>query len=107
MKRNKTNIAPEDGPVSSSGYKIPLNLIRHRGDVFSLSLCSSASSNGLVTLIHVDQGNSTRALLVVECNCLQNLQDNSNVEPAEVSPTAEMLGPSAHLEVTLHEEKKN
>lgn len=41
----------DDDLVSSSGYKIPFEPYA-QGKLFSLSL--SASSNGLVTLMHVD-----------------------------------------------------
>lgn len=54
----------DDDLVSSSGYKIPFEPYYAQGVLFSLSL--SASSNGLITLTHVDWGSITQVLLVVE-----------------------------------------
>lgn len=44
------------------------NLIRHRGDLFSLSVWLFASSNGLVTSTHIELWGSLRALPIVECS---------------------------------------
>lgn len=64
LKRRKTNTDLMMTWLAHLGIKYLLNLIMHRGVLFSLSL--SASSNGLITLMHVDWGSITRVLLVVE-----------------------------------------
>lgn len=64
LKRRKTNTDLMMTWLAHLGIKYLWNLIMHRGVLFSLSL--SASSNGLITLTHVDWGSITQVLLVVE-----------------------------------------
>ena len=64
MKRRKTNTDLIMIWLAYLGIKYLLNLITHRGELFSLSL--STSSNGLVTLMHVDWERITWVLVVVE-----------------------------------------